>query len=285
MGRQPKSKLNLFQYLDYRKYLVDHYTLAKTSRAGFSLRSFSAKAGFGSSNFYKLVMDGDRNLSDASIEKFSKALNHTKQEQEFFRNLVLFNQASEHDIKNTYYKKLIQSQKLSTLKPIEKHQYEYYSNWYHAIVRELIQSPDFDGSTQWLAAKITPRLNENQIQKSIDLLEKLGFISRDTHGKWQQSTSVITTGTESRSVTLMNYHKCVLDLVKNQLDQIPPDYRDISALTLGVDDHTLQLIKTKIQDFRREILELVASQNSTNTVVMLTLQLLPVTKCWSEVKS
>lgn len=285
MGRQPKNKPNLFQYRDYRKYLRDYYATAKASRAGFSLREFSKKGGFGSSNLFKLVMDGDRNLSEKSIRKFSMALNHTKQEAEFFFNLVLFNQSSDHDDKNTYYKKLIQSQKLSNLKPIELNQYEYYSTWYHSVVRELIVNPEFNGKPEILSERITPKISTVQIQKSIELLQNLGFIRQNANGQWQQTDSIITTGSESRSVILMNYHKNVLGLVKDELDKIPPESRDISALTLGVDESTIDLIKEKIQDFRKEILQLVSNQHSSRHVALLTLQFLPVTKSWPEAKT
>src|SRR5437868_5269216 len=124
------SKISVFHYLDYRQYLRDWYHDAKSSRGSFSYRSFSKKAGFQSTNFLKLVMDGDRNLTEESLSKFALALKLNKQEQEFFRNLVFFNQAKTHEQKNQYYAKLLQSKKYSELKPIEKNQFEYYSTWF-----------------------------------------------------------------------------------------------------------------------------------------------------------
>ncbi len=45
----------------------------------FSYRVFSRLAGFKSSNIFKLVMDGDRNLTEESLKKFILGLSLTGQ--------------------------------------------------------------------------------------------------------------------------------------------------------------------------------------------------------------
>jgi uncharacterized protein (TIGR02147 family) len=282
MGKD--DKINLFQYLDYREYLRDYYQFHKESRAGFSLRTFSKKAGFGSSNLLKLVMDGERNLTEDSLIKFMKGLGLNKKEQGFFRNLVHFNQAKSHDKKNYYYQKLLQSKHYCDLKPMAKEQHEFYSTWYHAIIRELITSDKYNGDLEKIAKKITPRISFKQIEKSVLLLEKIGFIKKTADNKWKVSDSLVTTGAECASITLLNYHKNILTLTKEQLERIPSDKRDISTLTLGVDKNLLPEIKKRIQNFRKEILELVSDQKNPSDVVLLAMQLMPLTKNWGDKK-
>ena len=48
-------------------------------------------------------MDGDRNLTIESIEKFAAGLKLNKQEREFFHHLVLFNQAESHQEKDAHF--------------------------------------------------------------------------------------------------------------------------------------------------------------------------------------
>lgn len=272
------SKLtNLFHYLDYRKYLRDVYDTAKKSRAGFSFRHFSKKAGFGSSNFYKLVMDGDRNLTEGSLEKFMRGLTLNKQEQEFFRSLVFFNQAKTHQSKNSYYKKLLQSRKFNELKPMTKDQYKFYATWYHAVVRELITAEGYDPDYERIAKKINPPLTPQQVEASVELLESLGFIEKTKTG-FRQSSPIVTTGPEVSSLILMNYHKELLALAAERLPKIPSEKRDISALTLGMAKEKLPEIKRRIQEFRKSILELVSTETNPETVVLLNIQFFPVTE-------
>ncbi len=272
-----KSRLSIFDYRDYRKFLKEWYEEAKKNRRGFSFRSFSKKAGFGSPNFLKRVMEGERNLTDDSQDKCALALELNKQERDFFKKLVHFNQVEMLDQKNILYRELLRSKKLSQLKPMEKDQYDYYSTWYHAVIRELIVSRDFDGTPEWIFNRFHSQLTVAQIEKSIELLQRLGFIQKKRGGKWQQSTPLVTTGPEATSLVLLNYHQNLLELIKNQLPIISPEKRDVSALTLGLSRSKIPLLKKKLQEFRQEILKLVADETEPEEVVILSLQLMPMT--------
>lgn len=278
MKRKKTSKLDLFQYLNYRQFLKDYYQQAKESKTGFSFRSFSKKAGFGSPNFLKRVMDGDRNLTPESTEQMALGLELNKQETEFFNRLVLYNQADTHDEKDYHYTRLLRSQKLKKLKPMERDQYEYYSTWYHPVVRELIVTDQFNGDLEKLSEKIFPRVTLDQVEKSIELLERLQFIRKNKKGQWEQSDSLVTAGARVSSTILYNYHANVLDLAKHQLFKGDHNKRDISVLTLGVLKERLPQLKAKIQEFRKEVLEMVSDDDNPEEVVLLAMQLMPVTQ-------
>lgn len=277
MGR-PASKVNLFHYLDYREYLRDWYQEAKAKHSGFSYRAFAKKAGFQSPNFLQLVIEGKRNLTQASLSKVAKGLGLNKQEGEFFENLVWFTQAKTHGEKDRRYRDLLQSRKFSTVKPMEKEQYEFYSTWYHPVVRELVLSKEFDGTPEWLSSKIHPAITPQQAAKSLELLEKLQFLKKGKNGKYQQTSSVVSTGAEVKSLTLMNYHQGLLELSRDLLAELPPPDRDISAMTLGVAKDRLPQLKREIQEFRQRILKMVSLDNQPDEVVQLNVQLFPLTR-------
>jgi len=270
-------KVNLFDFMDYREFLRRWYDEQKNSQAHFSFRAFSHRAGFSSPNFFKLVMDGKRNLTEESLTKTIKGLKLNKGESEFFRNLVFYNQAKDHEKKNYYYQKLLSSRKFNQLKPIAKGQYQFYATWYHPVIREMVVSKDFDGSPEWIAKRIYPPLSSQQVEKSIALLERLAFIKKDKNNKWSQSTPITTTGRESSELALLNYHQSLLSLAHHLLPQIEQEDRDVSALTLGVAKDKVPQLKRKIQEFRKEILQFVADDVHPEEVVQLSIQLLPLT--------
>jgi uncharacterized protein (TIGR02147 family) len=276
--RLEKDRLNIFEYDDYRKFLKDWYKKAKAKGPGFSYRAFSHRAGLHSSNFFMLVMQGKRNLTEESVKKVAAGLGLNKQEQEFFRNLVFFNQARTHEDKDLYYKQLLQSRKFRKLKPIEKDQYEYYSNWYHPIVRELVIAKDFDGTPEWVASHIYPSITAQQAARSIELLEKLKFIERTENGKWRQTASIVSTGDTVNSVIVHNYHKEMLSLTKTMMDDLATEERDVSSLTLGIDKSKFEEIRSKIKQFRQEILKMASTETSPDDVVQLNIQFYNVMK-------
>lgn len=270
-------KVNLFEYRDYRFFLRDWYSASKKGRA-FSLRVFSKRAGFGSPSFFKLVTEGKRNLTEKSLPKFMMGLGLNKQEGDFFRNLVFFNQAASHQDKDFYYQNLLRSKKFSQLKPIEKSQYEYYSTWYHPVIRELVISKDYDGTAEWVASRVFPAITTQQAEKSVELLEKLGFIERTAPNQWRQATPLLSTGPEVISFVVHNYHQQLLDVTKEVIEKLSLENRDVSSVTLGVVAERIPQLKKEIQEFRQRIMKLVSNDSHPEEVFQLNIQFFPLTR-------
>jgi hypothetical protein len=85
---------SVFEYTDYRRYLHDFYHYKKRTNPYYSYRLFSMKAGFKAPNLLKLVMDGQRNLTRESVDKFVHALRLSNGEAAYFTSLVLHNQGA-----------------------------------------------------------------------------------------------------------------------------------------------------------------------------------------------
>lgn len=277
MGTSDKPP-SVFSYLDYREFLRAWYDHAKKSRRGFSFRSFSLRAGFGSPNFLKRVMEGERGLTDDSLSRTASALGLNKSETEFFTHLVHYNQAADASERSLHYEALTKSRRFSELRPIESAQYEYYSEWYHPVIRELAVSADFDGTAEWLSKALSPLVNVGQAARSLMLLQELGFLARDEEGRFCQATPVITTGPEATDVIMHKYHHNLLTLAQALMPRIRAEERDVSALTLGIRRGRMAELKKMTQEFRRNVLKLVEGDTSPEDVVLLTLQLLPVTR-------
>lgn len=241
------------------------------------MRKISELAGFRSPNFFKLIMDGERNITKKTLPQFQQLLKLNKEEKSFFKNLVFFNQATTHEEKNRYYQKLTQTRKFKELKLLDKDQYEFFSRWYHPIVRELVVHKDFDGHFEWISEKIYPSITSYQVRKSIELMERLGFLTKDKKGNWAQSVPVLSTGAESDEIALLTYHQSLLELSHDLVAELPAERRDISAITLGIEKNKLPLLKERIATFRREIMSLT-TESTPEEVVVLSIQLLPFTK-------
>lgn len=273
-----ESPVNIFTYLDYRTFLREWYEGMKASRRAISFRAFSQRAGFTSPNILKLVMDGARNLTDDSIGKFIVGLHLNKQEGDFFRQLVLFTQAATHEEKDRHYQRMLQSRKLFQVKPLERSQYDYYAQWYHPVIRELIAHPRCDGTPQWIARHLRPAISMAQAEQALIVLAQLGMIRERADGRWEQAHTLVTTGPEVASMMVMKYHQELLKLSATALERIPARERDVSAMVLGVSAEKMPLLKRRIQEFRQELLKFVANDTAPELVVQLNLQCYPVSR-------
>ena len=145
---------NLYTYTNYRRYLGDTYTYLKRTMPQFSYRYFARKAGFAAPNYLKLIIDGDRNLTPTSIRQFAKALKLDRSQREFFHHLVLMNQAKTEVERNDHYQALSRLGGYIEVKRIERDQYAYYSNWFVAPIRELVDTPGFREEPEWIAQQL-----------------------------------------------------------------------------------------------------------------------------------
>lgn len=262
MCRRP----NIYEYLDYRNFLRDLYAFKKQENPGFSFRSFSRSAGLRSSNFLKLVMDGKRNLSTETIHRFAGAFKLTKEEVNFFETLVLFNQAGGAEEKNRHYERIAQSKRYADIKPLEVHQYAYFSNWHFVALRELVLLKDFREEPQWINKKLGTKLHPEEIKRAIQILLDLKLLRRDNHDRLCQTVEKISTTPEMGSLALINFHRAMLAKASDSLEKSRTAHRNVSALTVAVSRRQFDHIQERIDQFRREI-HAIASEGDEREVV------------------
>ena len=89
---------SILEYKDYHLFMQDYYDYRK-SHGAFSWREFCKLAGFSSPNFLKLVCMGQSKLSMVKIEPVAKAMGLVGYESEYFRQLVIFGNATKDSVK------------------------------------------------------------------------------------------------------------------------------------------------------------------------------------------
>ena len=278
MVKETVKKTNLFEYDNYRSFLKDLYASLKQEKNAFSFRFFSKQAGFRSPNFLKLVMDGKRNLSPDGIDKFARALKLNKEETNFFRNLVLLNQAVTLEEKKFYAEQLIRHRFYKKVNPLKQAQYDYYTNWYFIPVRELVGTVGFKEDPAWIAHQLIPPITTSEAEKALKELEQLGLIKRDEAGKLVQTDGFISTGDEVASTSVAQFHREMMQKAAESIDRFPNTEREISSVTIGLSEENSRQVKELIQRFRRELLAIASQDQKSTGVHQVNFQLFPLTK-------
>ncbi len=268
----------IYNYLDYRAFLKDMFQFRKQKDKYFSYRFFANKAGFASPNFLKLVSDGKRNLTNESIAKIAAGFGLKKQEREFFENLVFMNQATNHEERNHYYKKMMSMKGYANIHKIAKDSYNYFSKWYCPVIREVVTFGERNHTPEQIAEMLSPRITPKEAEKSLNLLTSLGLIRKTPDGQWEQCDKAVSTGPEVRSLVIANFHREMLRLATESLERHPSEERDITALTLSVNHRQMAEIKIKTAAFRKELLELACNDEDADQVLQINIQVFPLTK-------
>ena len=272
MDTKNLTKINIFAYDNYRIFLKDYYEFRKSSKHGFSYRQFSMECGFKSPNIMKLIIDGKRNLRDQTLTQVAKCLKLTKDSKKYFQNLIKFNQAKTDVEKSNYWENLKELSHNQNIAFSELTDYEYLSKWYHPVIRELVNSPDYASDPYWIFNKLGGTVNISDITLSLQLLAK----SEDVKSK-----NFLKSSDEISSLVIRNYHQQMLERAKASLQSCPLEYREFGSQTMSVDIEEMKHVKKLIKEFRQSIMEWLNREDRTTDsshVVQLNLQMFPHTK-------
>lgn len=269
---------NLFEYTDYRKFLIDYQSEQHEKNPNFSHRFFAQKAGFSSSGLFSNIIKGRRNLTDALIGKFAGALKLNKKEETYFEFLVRFNQAVILEDKNKYYEWMLQVSPLKA-STVNRERHEFYSKWWYSAVRELLYYFRFKDDYQSLAQQLSPPINVEQAKAAVKVLEKLNLIEKDHEGYYRQTASIITTGEQyERSLHIQNFQMSTIDLAKESLVRHKKEFRDVSTLTLTFSRESFQKAKTEIEALQKKLLRIAEEDRKVDSVYQINFQMFPLTK-------
>jgi uncharacterized protein (TIGR02147 family) len=269
---------DIFTYLDYRAFLNDAFKALKAARRGFSHRAFARIAGFSSSNFILLVMQGKRNLSGEAIQKVAKALKLKKAEAEFFENLVRFNQATSDAERNFYYSRIASNRHYAQAKPLEKGQFDYYSTWYIPAIREMVLLDDFEEDPAWIAAQLQPPITPREAESALKLLIDLGLLIREKSGRLIQQDRHIASGDEVSSLAMTNFQREMIERAAASIDATPADLREIGSITFAVSKDKLGQAKKMIREFRSRLAGFLSEESNADAVYQFNIQLFNLSK-------
>lgn len=268
----------IFTYMNYREYLREYYTAKKRQNRNFSLRILADRAGFKARDYILRVMNGQRNLSGSGMFALSRALGHNKKEADYFRNLVGYNQARNPQEKEHFLNALLAVKPLSKIQRLREDQYDYFSQWFNAVIRSLLPIFGCRPEPASIAGYIDPPLPVKQVRKSINLLIRLGMIRTRSDGSYEVVSDSLTTGDEVRSVALCRFHESMLQLAQRSVTIHNPEQRDISGVTMGLSDKGFKLVKEQIAGFRKRVMEIAQNDSREERVCQLSIQLFPLTK-------
>lgn len=267
----------IFSHLDYRQFLKARFAILKASRR-LTHRALAQQAGFSSPNFLKLVMEGQRNLTEKSIVQVVKAFELEGREAEFFAALVRFNQAKTLEEKDLGYEQLKLLRRDLPLKRLEYSQFDYFNHWYAVAIRELLGVKGFREDPEWIRSKLQGRVSTAQVRRTLGLLERLGLIRRDEKGRLRQEQTPLSSGDQVTSLAAFRFHQGMIDKAKEALREAPAQERDISSVTLAVTRETAEQIKKRLRQFRKEILALSDQEGKAEAVYQLNLQFFNLTE-------
>lgn len=269
--------LNIFNFMNYRDYLRAFYHDKKAADKGFSYRVMAESSGFKSKSFIKLVIDGKKNLTPESSNRLNNILKLNEKSFSYFSDLVAFNQARSMRERNEYLKRLFSYRKRNPGRLVLQNQYEFYAQWYHNTIRELLPFCDFKEDYGILGKMVNPPISAREARESVRLLLKLKLIKKEGNA-YAQASPILTTGNEVTTAAVQNFHVQNLAIAAASIDDCPGPRRDLSCLVLGLSEEGIEQVKKEIQEFRKKILEIAQDEKNPTQVFHYATQFFPTSR-------
>jgi uncharacterized protein (TIGR02147 family) len=266
--------IDVFNYLEYREFLRDYYQEQKKDKSFFSYRFIGLKAGMHSSYVIK-VLQGTLHIAPKKIESFIKLLNLSEAEANYFEALVHFGRAKTDRQRKLYFDKLFE---ISTVKAqkLAIHQYEFFQKWYYSAIWSIINCQPFKGDYKALGDLCKPAIPINDAKRAVLLLEKLDLIVKKADGSYVTTETNLTTGQKWHSQAVAGFQREMINLAGESLERAPKNERDLSTVTLCIDEKDFPEIQEHIRLFRTSLIKLVNGHNGSGRVYQLNVQLFPL---------
>lgn len=264
----------VFAFLDHREFLRRWYEWKKAASRGFSYRSFARKAGFSSMSFLRDVIEGRRNISEDSVEKFVAAIGLVDDAASYFRELVRYNRETDPEKRSQNFRSLLLLQARREFSPVRENQAKYYSDWLNVIVREVAPLPAYKGDPALIGAALRPRVPASDVTEALDLLVRIGMLEKSRTG-YRAATPRIVPG-DIDPAMVRNIKRQMLLHALDRLDAAPEADTHLSSVTLTVSEARLARLQDSVRQFRLNLLADTASdEGPLEQVVQVNFQVLP----------
>ena len=266
----------IVEYNDYRAYMADFYEERKRSSA-FTWREFAKIAGFTSPSYLKLVCDGKSSLSRVTMNRVAVAMGLVGYEIEYFEAMVNFGNEQIDDVKKEYLDKMMSISVANKVRVIDENAFEYYESWKNPVVREL--APMMPGAMPGDIAKAcTQEVSALEVRKSLNFLEKAGFLKQADENVYEQTDKAVAGSKEALPLAIRMMHREMGRLGIQSIDEFSPEERNVSGVTLGVNREGYEEIVKELDACRKKIISIAANCGKLDQVYRLNLQFFPLSK-------
>ena len=265
---------NIYDYTDYRDIIRDFYLEKKKKNAKYSYSVLGLAIGLNASHVFCIV-EKKRNLPVRCVPAVKKVLGLTGRAARYFDLLLAASRTKSEKTKTEILAKAL------LLRDVKKHMLEdkelkYLRDWWTPVIRALIEVNQGKVDAKSIAESMEPNIGEEKIQESIDLLRDLGFILPLGNDRYKIADSHINISGEERAQAIRQFQAAVMQIGARSLEVIPPEDRDISTLTMAVDQEGFEEIKSMIQEFRKDVQIRVDKCGKPTRVLQMNLALFPV---------
>ena len=147
--------------------------------------------------------------------------------------------------------------------------------WYHYGITQLLYVKNFNDDPKWIAKMLS--ITELEAKLAIDRLIRLEIIDRDENGVLYRTATHLSTTTDIASAGIRHFQKQILEKSIESLETDDIKERDITSITIAINEERIEEAKKEIKKFRMKMSEFLSTGEKTR-VYNLGIHLVPLSK-------
>lgn len=257
---------NIYDYIDFRKYLEEYRQSRSSIDAAFTHYYICHRLGMKKSrSYFNNIVRARKNITSETVHKLVDLLELSSNEANYFRVLVNYDQTRLPGEKKYYFDQII-SLNNTPRRIIDEKTYRYFTTWYHPVIREVLDTFDFDNDYRELARKIDPPVTLRQAKDSVALLRELQLIERNGKGFFKPTAKVVSTAESVQHHLVEQFQLLSFDRARDRIVNNKKAHKT-TTMTVAVSCAGLENIKEHMNQVRSAIRSIAHKDEGTGKKV------------------
>ncbi len=272
----PTSKPSVYAFTDFASLFAAHVEWMKGINNKFSWRWLGKRLQLKSHTHIINFANGSKSPSDEMLVKISDLFSWSIEEYLCAKYLLGLQTAKTETERLFYQEKLAEIRRPAPIAVIDNDSFGAIAQWYHLVIFELINLPDFQNDPLWIAQKLRHGITSETAKDALERLERLRLIGLDEKGRYQRLVDGIFTTHNIPSAAITLFHKEILERGLSTLSSAKVSERLFLGFTMPFDSKRVTEAETLLVEFRNRF-ALMMEGGSLDSVYHLGLQFFPCT--------
>lgn len=274
------TEIDVFQYTNYRQFLRDYYLKQKEQKTGFTYSSFARSVGLGSPNYYKLVMDGEKNLTPENVIRFAGGFKFDANETDFFEALVNYNQAKNSLEQDFYREKMVRLKRERARLGehfLGENDFSLISHWMFPAIFILSHLPRWKNDLNWIKDQLNSQVSIEDIRYALEKLQEVGLLV-EVDEQLKPSQARVKTTSDISGFSGKLFYQSVIHRARKLFESSTAEERELSSYTIGLSPSQLPELRQKVRSFMSELNDWILENKTPSVVYNFTFLGFPMSK-------
>jgi len=266
---------SIFEYLEYRDILKDSFEERKASDPQYCYRMMAETFGLHLSNIYR-ILQKEIHLPARCQSRAIEYLGLSDRSAAYFVLLIAYSRERKSKERTEILERALALRDVSPRRLVDQ-ELAYYRDWWVSAIRSLLEVVEGRAVPADLSARLSPTVPEKDVVKALELLQELGLVKKAASGRLVLGAPHVSALAGADKVKAMrDYQRQILSLASDSIERHPPANRDISTITLALDDKSFEEVRDLLKEIRRLAQRSANETKHPNRVMQLAMALFPL---------